>query len=339
MYYLIRITLFSWLMLGMVARIQAQYGDCATAFRLCSNNQAYTFPTMLDGGKAVEIPVSDCYPAGIPERHSLWLELEAAAGGTLLFDLRPLHAGDDLDFVVYEATGPGCGQQRLLRCAATGSEYGEEKVDECVGVTGLRLGDGDVQESAGCRSESNGYLEALTLKAGQRYWVQVLNYHGWHGFELALSGSAVLKKEYALRRDESGLQDGQWLGHQTSSTETVSKAGNAHTQISSIGGCSVLLLEERELKGRVLEMLLFPNPASEAVTLWIEKQSTAPSGNYVIRLLDARGQTVLQKMLDIGQEPLHESHLSLQGLSSGFYQVLLTDQGGNPLAEQKLIKQ
>src|SRR4051812_7844787 len=97
----------------------AQNSDCLNAIPVCTNT--YVQSLSASGfGSAMEIPAgSSCLTNG--ETNSTWYIFKIQSGGSLLFQIDPLHAQDDYDFILYNLTGNNCsdilnGTLQSVRC-------------------------------------------------------------------------------------------------------------------------------------------------------------------------------------------------------------------------------
>jgi hypothetical protein len=127
------------------------------------------------------------------EFQSSWYKWTCDESGSLTFTLTPNnHRGrnfvsDDLDFAVYELTNglDDCRQQSrtLIRCMASGAN-GDGAGNalplaqwiDCNGPTGLRTGESDFTETAGCARGDNNFVAPLSMETGKSYMLVINNY-------------------------------------------------------------------------------------------------------------------------------------------------------------------
>ncbi len=137
------------------------YKDCETAYNPCGES-----PFHLDGSEGHGV-----MDAGIDttcvlgESNSTWITWTVMQGGTLTFVLTPDSIEDDLDFIVYKfGVDNDCATKELIRCMASGENVGQPPStwEDCVGPTGLAIGEVDVQEVPGCTSSDNNCQTAPT---------------------------------------------------------------------------------------------------------------------------------------------------------------------------------
>ena len=166
--------------------------DCATAAVLCDKT-AFTIPQVIGAGSLPDEANGSCLGfSGNSESNSTWFSWIAANNGTLTLDLQPLNETDDLDFVIYELPNgiENCASKVLLRCMAAG-EFASAFPSPCLGVTGLAIGETDVNEAAGCLENQSNFLAPLTLEEGKAYTMMVNNFSGTgSGFNVSFGGEA-----------------------------------------------------------------------------------------------------------------------------------------------------
>lgn len=128
------------------------------------------------------------------ESASHWIQLDFTEGGVFLFDIIPLDSMADIDFVVYSWDGTSCASRQVIRCMASGSQVVNGMLtSECLGPTGLREGETDVLESAGCSADDNNYLAPIEVSEGSSYLL-LINHFGSDttSIELQTGGTAMI---------------------------------------------------------------------------------------------------------------------------------------------------
>ena len=171
--------------------------DCPTASILCDKSP-FTVQTVVGAGTDIkELDDALCFSNGVSvnnETNSTWFTWICQDPGTLTFTLTPNNPADDLDFVLYELpNGVGdCSNRQVLRCMASGDFNFPSK---CMGPTGLKAGETDVSEPAGCglASQSN-YLAPLVMQAGKTYALAINNFTSTgNGFSIEWGGTGTFR--------------------------------------------------------------------------------------------------------------------------------------------------
>ncbi len=168
--------------------------DCPESSILCDKSPFVVQKVTGAGNNNLEMEDAQCFNNGAPgiyESNSTWFVWTCSASGTLEFSLSPLNLPDDLDFVVYRLpNGIGnCDGKQLLRCMASGE--GPPYPSPCLGPTGLRAGDPDVSEDAGCsESGDDAWLKSLDMIQGETYALVVNNFsQTGNGFAVEFGGT------------------------------------------------------------------------------------------------------------------------------------------------------
>lgn len=169
--------------------------DCPTASILCDKSSFVVVSVVGAGLDASELDDAECFGSGAPvnyETNSTWFTWICDQPGTLTFTLSPNNPSDDLDFVVYELpNGIGdCTDKQVLRCMASGDF---NFPSPCMGPTGLREGETDISEPAGCNLPSqNNFLAPLNMEAGKTYALAVNNFTATgNGFSVEWGGTGT----------------------------------------------------------------------------------------------------------------------------------------------------
>lgn len=179
--------------------------DCPDAIILCNTeNLAVEFLPNAgrDNDEATDTCLDPTFIDGTDnpsESNSVWYVFECMNSGQLVFDITPNNDNDpeeDLDFVLYELpNGIGdCTNKFPLRCMASGITRGfsEDQNAPCLGPTGLRSGESDDIERAGCQDDSNNYLAPANLTTGTSYALLVNNFsESEFGFTLDFEGTTA----------------------------------------------------------------------------------------------------------------------------------------------------
>lgn len=158
---------------------------------------AYLIPFTAGAGlDETELNSAPCFSNGVPgnfEINSSWMRWQCPADGQILFQITPIHPTDDLDFTVWKLAGglnADCGNKELVRCMAAGDITFPSP---CMGPTGLKLGETDVAEAAGCSPMSNNFLAPLDVLAGDWFALEVNNFTSTgNGYLLHFSGTGTV---------------------------------------------------------------------------------------------------------------------------------------------------
>lgn len=192
-----RLYLLSFIVLSPLL-LNAQYHvDCAKAMDICKK-QVYHVNKTGGEGEDDDTDLTACFMNGEnhgqAEENSTWIRFEVAKSGTLTFAITPHRLSDDIDFVVYLLPDGNCQNKRIVRCMAAGDSEAGALSSPCMGETGLREGEKDTSEDAGCSDPGdNAWLAPLKVSAGEKYAILVSNVSSaGPGFSIRFSGSAKL---------------------------------------------------------------------------------------------------------------------------------------------------
>ena len=163
--------------------------DCITAAVLCDKSAVLVEKTIGEGMDPNEMNYPCFGTTG--EFDSKWFKWKCKVAGTLTFDITPNNPVDDIDFVVIEIPDLGdCSTRTLLRCMASGN-FPDEFPSPCHGPTGLREGETDIDEPAGCQDpRQNNYLAPLDMEVGKTYALGISNFtQSGSGYTIDFGGS------------------------------------------------------------------------------------------------------------------------------------------------------
>lgn len=180
--------------------------DCPEAAILCDKSSFVVQNVTGAGNDISELTDALCFSNGAPgnfESNSTWFVWTCSQSGTLEFTLTPLNISDDLDFALYRLpNGIGNCQGKILeRCMASGDN---SFPSPCMGPTGLRAGDPDISEDAGCQNAGDdAWLAPFPMVAGQSYALCVNNFTSTgNGFLIDFGGTGLfLGPEAAFTTD------------------------------------------------------------------------------------------------------------------------------------------
>ena len=174
----------------------APEADCPDAVVLCDKSP-FQVDNLQSTGNIQNELTGSCVEAGqTGENGSVWYVWTCDQSGTLEFTLEPNNPNndeEDLDFVVYELPGglTDCANRVSLRCMLSGESQGMVS-SPCYGPTGLRAGETDFQEFAGCADGSNNFVAPLDMEAGKSYGLIVNNFsQSGFGFSIEFGGTGT----------------------------------------------------------------------------------------------------------------------------------------------------
>ena len=149
--------------------------DCITGAVLCDKTSVLVEKTEGQGMDPTEMN-EPCF-GGTGEFDSKWFKWKCGVSGSLTFTITPNNPVDDIDFIVIEIPDlDDCSSRVLLRCMASG-EFANNFPSPCLGPTGLRVGETDISEPAGCADpRQNSFLAPLDMEAGKTYALGISNF-------------------------------------------------------------------------------------------------------------------------------------------------------------------
>jgi len=153
--------------------VRSPESDCPDAVVLCDKSPFQVENLNQTGDIQNELIGSCVQPGQEGESGSVWYVWTCDEPGTLEFTVEPNNPNndeEDLDFVVYEMPGGlrDCDNRISRRCMLSGESAGMNS-SPCYGATGLRAGETDTEEFAGCQGESNNFVAPLDMEAGKHY--------------------------------------------------------------------------------------------------------------------------------------------------------------------------
>lgn len=170
--------------------------DCPRASILCDKSPFVVKSVTGAGNDNREMEDATCFDNGSPglkESNSTWFVWTCSKSGPLEFALTPLNAPDDLDFVLYRLPNGirNCNGKQIVRCMASGLSGSQNFPSPCLGPTGLRSGDSDISEDAGCSDNGDdAWLSPFNMVQGESYALVVNNFSSTgNGFSVDFGGS------------------------------------------------------------------------------------------------------------------------------------------------------
>jgi gliding motility-associated-like protein len=198
--------LFCFILLAQIGLSQNP-NDCSNAILLCGDTDIGIIPSGIGRDEFAQPgnPTPTCYDFRADQ---VWFRVEIETTGIFSFVLMPDTAQADYDFAMF---GPVTDCNNLgvaIRCSST-----NPAAAGVTGDTGLNDTETDVNEGPG--QLGNGFLQELTVNAGEVYYVIIGLATGQGGFSLSTSGSADLPPSPIANTvtdldvcDDFGLQDG-----------------------------------------------------------------------------------------------------------------------------------
>jgi hypothetical protein len=230
--------------------------------------------------------------------------------GGLEFDLIPLGAKDDIDFVLYklDESNLSCEAWNPIRCMAEGPDLIDaEKWIPCVGITGLSTSSLEVETLYGCKLPSTNFLSNVDYLSEDIYALKVMNYTSFDGFILNFRNNPKFQSADQFPLEAVNLDEFDSIIVQ--SNGCIKKLGTGLTQEEEVAGSQLVSL--------------FPNPASNSLNI-----STQDVQIISYRIIDQTGKLLANSKVDGEikfQVPIHS-------LLSGIYLIdLKTQDGGNVL--------
>ena len=167
--------------------------DACHALQLCGNS--FSTPYSYTGtGKQLDLDETPCWnqPGG-GEKNSVWLQVQVASAGTIVFTIAPVNADDDYDFAVVNITGRSCTAltaDEVVRCNYNNNLPGSNKN----GVIGLT----DTARNPYVQNGTfgNSFGQPVFAKTGEVFLIMINNYGNYvsggpsKGFTIDFTGSS-----------------------------------------------------------------------------------------------------------------------------------------------------
>lgn len=269
---MLRIILFSFLTF-LLSSLQAQNNaDCATAMDICKKQVYHVDQAGGEGQNTTEADFIACFMNsenfGNAEENSTWIKFEIKKGGTLTFAITPHRLDDDIDFVVFKLPADGdCANKKIVRCMASGDAAENAFTSACMGETGLRSGETDTSEDAGCAdSLDNAWLAPLKVVEKEKYVILVSNVSSkGPGFSIRFGGSAKLPCDEEEKPAEKPAQKAPTAKKpKTEPKPTAPKLPVAQSpKPDSIRGRAVEVGETLKVKNRKIKVKLWDSQVED----------------------------------------------------------------------------
>lgn len=246
--------------------VQAQHNaDCESAMDVCKKQVYHVDHTGGEGIDNAEADFIACFMNsenfGNAEENSTWLKFEIAKKGSLTFAITPHRLDDDFDFVVFKLPADGsCVNKQIVRCMAAGDSPENALNSRCMGETGLRVGETDTSEDAGCANEGdNAWLAPLQVAEGEKYVLLVSNVTSrGPGFSIRFGGSAKLPCD--VEKEKPKKQTAKKPKSQPTETKPLTRPKppvTAEVKPDSIGGRAVEVGETVKVKNRKIKIKIW----------------------------------------------------------------------------------
>jgi len=262
-----QITALLYLSLFVVASLSAQHNaDCASAMDICKKQVYHVDKAGGEGANNTEADFIACFMNsenfGNAEENSTWIKFEIAKSGTLTFAITPHRLDDDIDFVVFKLPADGdCNFKQIVRCMAAGDSPENAFTSKCMGETGLRVGESDTSEDAGCADEGdNAWLAPLQVVEKEKYVLLVSNVSSkGPGFSIRFGGTAKLPCDVEKEKPRQNVKK------PVAQTEKPKKLDPPPPVVTrselakpdSIGGRAVEVGETVKVKGRKIKLKIW----------------------------------------------------------------------------------
>ncbi|HMX40756.1 MAG TPA: hypothetical protein PKD78_10530 [Saprospiraceae bacterium] len=240
--------------------------DCVSAMDICKKQMYNVAETGGEGRNTTEGDATPCFMNGTnygqAEENSTWIKFEIAKSGYLTFVITPHKADNDIDFVVYKLPPTGdCRFKQIVRCMASGDSQFQHVSSPCMGQTGLREGQTDSSEDAGCSDQGDdAWLAPLRVEKGEKYVMLISNVtEAGPGFNISFAGTCKLpcddekpKKEKAKKETTPPVKKEQ----PKKQPDVVAKPKTS-PKPDTIGGREVEVSEVVKVKTRTIKVKIW----------------------------------------------------------------------------------
>lgn len=257
---------------GFFTASQAQnHADCSTAMDICKKQVYHIDQADGEGQNTREADFIACFMNsenfGNAEENSTWIKFEVEKSGNLTFAITPHRLDDDLDFVVYLMLDGTCNNMKIVRCMAAGDSPENTFTSKCMGETGLRAGENDTSEDAGCADEGdNAWLAPLKVVEGEKYMILVSNVTSTGpGFSIRFGGSAKLPCDDEKEKPKPAVKKPTPPPAKPKPLEKPKPPVVASTQVKpdSIGGRAVTIGETVSVKSRKIKIKIWDSQVED----------------------------------------------------------------------------
>lgn len=260
------------------------YADCVTAKEICKKQTYHIDKTKGEGDDTREADYVACFMNGEnfgqAEENATWIKFEIEKSGSLAFIITPHKEEDDLDFVVYRLPANGdCKQKQIVRCMAAGDSETNARTSPCMGQTGLRDGERDTSEDAGCADPGdNAWLAPLKVEKGEQYVILVSNVtSSGPGFSINFSGTAKLPCDTDPARKPPADKP------KPKPTPVQAPPVAAQTKPETIGGRDVVLKESLKVKTRTIKLKIWDSQVEDGDIVSVYLDDKKVIDNHYLR--------------------------------------------------------
>jgi hypothetical protein len=241
--------------------------DCSSAMDICEKK---TYTVSRAGGEGSDNKEADfvaCFMNGEnfgqAEENSTWIKFEIEKSGSLVFTITPQRKTDDIDFVLFRLPKDGnCQYKQIVRCMAAGDSEGNAATSPCMGATGLKYGETDTSEDAGCNDPGdNTWLKPLDVQKGEKYVLLVSNVSTrGPGFSISFGGSAKLPCD---KDPEPTVVAEKPKPKPKPETKPAPKPAVASTKPAEIGGRKVEVGETVKVKNKTIKIKIWDSQVED----------------------------------------------------------------------------
>jgi hypothetical protein len=243
------------------------HADCVSAMEICEKKSYTIAAAGGEGADKSEANFMTCFlngdNRGQAEENSTWIRFEIAKDGLLNFRIKPANKTDDIDFVVYRlGKDKTCASKKVVRCCAAGDSEALADASPCMGDTGLKAGESDSSEDAGCADEDdNAWLAPLKVVKGEHYLILVSNVSTrGPGFSISFGGSAMLPC------DEKKIEKKEPVKKPKKKADPpvpVPPIADKNTQPEAINGRKVEIGDELKVKSRTIKVKIWDSQVED----------------------------------------------------------------------------
>lgn len=262
-------TLITCLFFSVLLHAQ-DHADCATAMEICEKKAYHIDKAGGEGKNRTEADMMTCFlnseNAGQAEENSTWIKFEIMKSGQLTFAITPHRLADDIDWVVFRLASNGdCSTKKVVRCMAAGDTESEGLNSPCMGETGLRWGETDDSENAGCSDlNDNAWLAPLKVTKGEKYVLLVSNVTSkGPGFSIRFGGTAMLPCDKEKEKEKEVKKTPPEVVVKKEKKPVKEEQIATSTAPTIIGGRQVEVGDELKVKNRTIKVRVWDSQVED----------------------------------------------------------------------------